>query len=404
MILDFITSGILLAQGRLVLPSDDATRNAAFMFSGPQFLAALVAGVVLAFAFQLLFTNLGVALGVSLAGGSSDKDNKEEESESFGGTIRKISLIVGLGTLISVAVSLFIACSLAVKLSLFVSPLTGAIVGLVIWATYFSLLVWVSSSTVGSLIGSVVNTATSGFQAIIGTAAAAIGAKATSKKVVSTAESAAAAAAVRHELGLALDPQSLKENVQDYLETIRPKSLNLDRIAADFEDLLSDENLQDIVNSNRISDINRDTFVELISDRSDLSKRDINRIADRLEQVWRRTSKKLSPRQDGMNQLVDYLKTATREQLVGSNFADKLDDLVAELRKNRQSEEPQGGMLAQAAMTGLNGLSGIIMGRTDLSDLDVEKIIGQLQGATNQLGEQSNKLATKAGLKEATPH
>ena len=170
MIQEFISSRIWLAQ-IIVEPSNKTTRNAAFVFSGPQFLAALIAGVVLAFAFQLLFTNLGVALGVSLAGNSGD--TKEEESDSFGGTIRKISLIVGLGTLISVAVSLFVACSLAVKLSLFVSPLSGAIVGLVIWATYFSLLVWLSSTTVSSLIGSVVNTATSGFQAVVGTAAAA---------------------------------------------------------------------------------------------------------------------------------------------------------------------------------------------------------------------------------------
>lgn len=398
MIQEFVSSGIWLAQ-IIVEPNSDTARDAAFVFSGPQFLAALVAGVVLSFAFQLLFTNLGVALGVSLAGSSNDK---EDESESFGGTVRKVSLIVGLGTLISVAVSLFVACSLAVQLSLFVSPLSGAIVGLVIWATYFSLLVWVSSSTVGSLIGSVVNSATSGFQAIVGTAAAAVGAKTASRKVVATAESAAAA--VRHELGFALDPETLKENVQEYLETVRPQSLDLSKIATDFEELLNDENLQEIVNSNRINDINRETFVQLVSNRSDLSKRDINRIADKLEQVWQKTAKKITPRQDGMSEFVNYLKSATREQLVGSDFSDKLDDVVSEMRKRRQSQESQDGMVAQAAMTGLNGLSGIVMGRTDLSDFDVEQVIGKLQGLTSQLGEQTSKVATKVGIKEAAPH
>ncbi len=390
----FISSGIWLAQV-MAQPDNDTTRDAAFVFSGPQFLAALVAGLVLAFAFQLLFTNLGVALGISFAGGSS---NKEEESDSFGGTIRKISLIVGLGTLISVAISLFIACSLAVKLSLFVSPLSGAIVGLVIWATYFSLLVWVSSSAAGSLIGSVVNTATSGFQAILGTAAAAIGGKAASKQVVATAESAAAA--VRHELGLALEPETLKENVQEYLESVRPQGLNLQKIAADFEELLDDENLQEIVDSKRIADINRETFVELISNRSDLSQRDINRIADKLERVWQKTVKKIPARPDGMTELVNYLKSATREQLLGNNFADKLDDVVSEMGKRPRS---QGGMATQAAMTGFNALAGVIMGRTDLSDLDVENIIGKLQGLKDQLGEQTDKLATKVGIKEPTP-
>jgi len=47
-----------------------------------------------------------------------------------------------------------------------------------IWATYFVLFVWVSSTTVGSFSRLVVNTATSGFQAIMGTATAALGANA----------------------------------------------------------------------------------------------------------------------------------------------------------------------------------------------------------------------------------
>jgi len=70
-----------------------------------------------------------------------------------------------------------------VQLSLIDNAGLGAIVALVIWATYF-VLVWVSSTTVGSLVGSVVNTATSGFQAIMGTATAALGANAAKNQVV----------------------------------------------------------------------------------------------------------------------------------------------------------------------------------------------------------------------------
>jgi len=46
---------------------------------------------------------------------------------------------------------------------------------------------------VGSLIGSVVSTATSGFQGIMGTAAAALGANAAKDQAVSTAEAITAA-------------------------------------------------------------------------------------------------------------------------------------------------------------------------------------------------------------------
>ncbi|MEM7553459.1 MAG: MFS transporter [Cyanobacteria bacterium P01_A01_bin.84] len=387
----------------IVQPNPDAARDAALVFSGPQFFSALVSGVVMAFAFQLLLTNLGVAAGISLLGGSSSSDeyDSQDDSGGLGTTIRKISLVVGLGTLVSVTIAVFFACTFAVKLSLFASPVSGAIVGLVIWATYFSLLIWVSSATIGSLIGSVVNSATSGFQAILGTAAAAIGTKAASKEVVATAE--AAVSAVRREIGAAIDPVSLRENVEEYIETIRPRNLDLDAIASDFEQILDDDNLQEIVSSDSIKNINRQTFVDLVSDRSDLSKKDINKIADKLESVWRKTLKKVPPQQDRMGEFVDYLKSASREQLVGNELSDKLNDLVYEIRQRRKSTEQGSAVVPQSLSTGFNALAGIVMGRTDLSDFDVERVTDQLQQFRGYLGDQTDKIATRVGVKDNTP-
>jgi hypothetical protein len=167
--------------------------QAALVFSGPRLYFALLAGVVLAFAIQFVLTNFAVAAGITCLGNQPSDTGTHHEVDTFGGTIRKIGTAVGIGTLVSVSVALFIACLLAVKLSLIDSSGLGAIVGLVIWGAYFLLLVWVSSTAVGSLVGSVINTATSGLQAIIGTATAALGAKAVNDQVVSTAEAAAAA-------------------------------------------------------------------------------------------------------------------------------------------------------------------------------------------------------------------
>ena len=280
---------MLLAQAQpgIILEREqdlEAVQDASFVFNGPQFFAALIAGVVLAFALQLLFTNLGIAAGISMAGGSSSSSNHssshDHNSDGFGSTVKKIGMAVGLGTLISVSLALFIASLLAVKLGLFVAPLSGAIVGLVIWATFFALMMFFSSRAIGSLLGSVVSTATSGMQSILGTATAAIGAGAASKQVVNTAE--AAAAAVRKELGMAIDPVSMRENVEDFLQTVTPASIDVNRIAQDFEDLLNDENLQEIVNSDSVRNIDRSTFIQLISDRSDISKRDAERIAAKM--------------------------------------------------------------------------------------------------------------------------
>ncbi|WP_319419636.1 YrzE family protein [Pleurocapsa sp. FMAR1] len=396
-------------------PSLEAVQDASYVFNGPQFFAALIAGIVLAFAFQLLFTNLGVAAGISMAGGSSSRsstpdtqnlqdlegrtvydlaDDSSHSSSGLGSTIKKIGLAVGLGTLISVSLSLFIASFLAVKLGLFVAPLSGAIVGLVIWAAFFALMVTFSSRAIGSLLGSVVSTATSGMQSILGTATAAIGAGAASKQVINTAE--AAAAAVRKELGMAIDPVSMRENVEDFLHSLKPAGLDIDKIAQDFERLLDDENLHTILDSDSIRSVDRNTFVQLISDRSDISKKDADRIAGKLESVWRKTHSKVAPSGNPLNDFTSYLKSATREQLTGTDFGDKIDSLIGEIGKNRraQSSSP----LTQAASMSVNSLMGMVMGRSDLTNIDVDKITEQLQNLGGHLGEQTNKAASQLGL------
>lgn len=206
---------------------DEVTpEEAALVFSGPQFLVALVAGVLMAFAFQLLLTNFSVAFGISALGSSSDSSSDHESD--LGGTIRKVETAVGLWTLFTVSIALFIACFLAVKLSLVESTLLGAIIAVVIWSAYFSLIAWVGSTAVGSLIGSVVSTATSGFQGIMGTAAAALGANAAKDQVVSTAE--AVTAAVRRELTSGIDPNKINETLQSSLGNLQLPKLDLDEI------------------------------------------------------------------------------------------------------------------------------------------------------------------------------
>ncbi|GAP95312.1 hypothetical protein [Leptolyngbya sp. NIES-2104] len=396
--------------------------EAALVFSGPRFFVALISGIVLAFAFQLLFTNLSVAAGISYLGRSSDDhDTHSHSSGNGGGTIRKIGFAVGMWTLITVTISLFIACLLAVKLSLLTTAGLGAIVGLVIWAAYFTLLVWVSSTTVGSLIGSVVNTATSGFQAIVGTATAALGAKAVNQQVVSTAE--AAAAAVRRELGSAVDPANIRDSLEDYIERLRPAQMDFGRVRREIEGLVNDPELQNVVGGgsptevmDRLRNVDRNTFAKLISDRTDLSKRDANRLVDQLDAVWKETIGRYQPRKDPTQELVEYLKTVQSGQVNTNDLSRRLDQLTEELRRQgqmlqntqqdqmsgmrdafsnlaQQGSKPQeqASLVDRAVQMGLSTLMGTVVGRTDLHDLDVEKIIGQIQSVRDKVTTGAQK-------------
>ncbi|NES94491.1 MAG: MFS transporter [Desertifilum sp. SIO1I2] len=382
--------------------------DAALVFSGPQIFAALISGLVLAFAFQLLLTNLGVGAALSLIGGDPDKRTSERATDSnkndadLDDTIGKVGFWLGLGTLVSVSIALFVACYLAVKLSLIVNPGIGAIIGLVIWGAYFSLLVWVSSSTVGSFIGSVINTATSGVQALIGTATAAIGAKAATNQVVATAE--AAAAAVRRELTGAIDPEGLREQVEDYIQAIRPPELDIRQIRSEFDKILGDVDLQDVAQGEALQKIDRQAFVDLVNSRTDLSKRDVDRLVDQLEDAWNQTLKK-APKRDAMAELVDYLKSAAPGQIVSEQVSSKLDELIAELRPRRQDDESEEmGAMAQAQQMGLNALMGLVLGRTDFSDLDVAKIVEQIKQARDRVTEQADRAAVEVSGQHIVPY
>ncbi|MBH8551666.1 MFS transporter [Nostocaceae cyanobacterium CENA357] len=381
-----------LAQAPVVDPSAVTPAQASVLTSGPRFFVALISGVILAFAFQLVLTNLSVAAGISYLGHPSDSDSGSGEVGSLGGTIRKIGTAVGIWTLVTVTIALLIASFLAVKLSLLVlDPALGAILGLVIWGAYFLLLMWVSSTTVGSLIGSVVNTATSGFQAIMGTATAALGAKAVNQQVVATAE--AAAAAVRREVGSAIDPMSIRENVEDYLERLRPPELDISQIRSEFEKLLKDPQLLAIAGSPDLRNIDRQKFIDLVSSRTDLSKRDINRIADTLYSVWHQVVSQQQPDQDHLGELMDYLKSLPPGQTKTDELSAKLDRLMSEMGSSKKIEEKAtAGPIQQTLQQGISALTGIVLGRADLSDLDVEKILGSLASAKDKATEQADKL------------
>lgn len=387
---------------------DEVVIPETFVFSSPQFLVALIAGVVMAFAFQLLLTNLSVAVGVSSLG---ESDSDSDAAEGLGTTIRKISTAVGLWTLVTVSIALFVACFLAVKLAVVDSTVLGAITGVVIWSTYFFLLVWLGSTAVGSLIGSVFSTATSGFQGIMGTATAALGANAAKSQVVSTAEEVTAA--VRRELTSGLNPDIIRETLQS---SIKLPNLDLKEIRGQLEKLIGSSDLQSIAGSDLLNNIDRQTFVDLISSRTDFSKQDIDRIADQLEGAWQQVVGQGAPAPQA--QLLNFLQSASPEELNSSDLGTKIEQLI---NSSQDNAKQSGGLLNRATQFGLEALMGVVLQRVDLSDLDVqkifqqlqklagtsdldgEKISGSLQKLQDKVKEQANKLGSQVAQRSALP-
>ncbi|GAX44134.1 hypothetical protein NIES4075_51510 [Tolypothrix sp. NIES-4075] len=336
-------------------------------FSGPKFLVAMLSGVLMAFAFQFLLTNFSLAVGISTLGGDSSSD----ESQSLGSTIRNVETKVGIWALITASIALFAACFLAVKLSLIGSAVLGAIIGVVIWSTYFSLIVWLGSSAVGSLIGSLVKTASAGFQGMMGTATAALGANAAKNQMVSTAEDITAA--VRRELTSGFDSDSIKNTLQSSLSSLQLPKLDTKDIRNQFDQLLKDTDLQSLGNSDVLKNINRQTFVDLVSSRTDFSQEDINNIADQLEGAWQQV---LNRQKNPTEQVLNLLNSASPEELNSDKLGEKLQQLVTAGGGNGKQSN---GVMKQAIELGLGAAVPAVLKNVNLSNIDLEKITPQLQ-------------------------
>ncbi|MBD2129144.1 MFS transporter [Microcoleus sp. ZQ-A2] len=376
--------------------------EAALVFSAPQFLMALVAGVLMAFAFQFLLTNFTLAAGISSGENPVDADS----DDSWGHAVREVESKVGLWALVTVNIALFIACFLAVKLALINSVTLGAITGVVIWSAYFLLLLWVSSTAISSLVGSVANTASSSLQGVMGIAATALGGRAVNAQVVNTVE--ASVAAVRRELSSAVDPTRVRDTVQDYIADLQLPKLDLKQIRNDFEKLLTSSELRSalrssaslsLADSDVLQNVNRQTFVDLISSRTDLSKQDVNRIADQLEGAWQQVLG-VQQQADPQSQLLNFLQSASPQELTSAQLGEKLGQLVGVGSSKAEGGNGSNGgngnsLMEQGLQLGISALLGRVLSRTDLSDVDVEKISSQLQQFKEQATEQAKNLSSK---------
>ncbi len=361
------------------------------MFLSPQFFVALIAGVIMAFGFQFLLTNFSIAAKISNWDEALPDD--DDESESLGTKVRKTESLVGGWILVTVNIALFLACFLAVKLTSIASVDGAAIIGVVIWAAYFLTLVWLGSSAVGSLIGSLMKTAFSGVQGVMGTAGAAMSGKMASDQMVNTVE--ASIAAVRRELSSAVDPDSIRETVQDYVGSLQLPKLDVKEIRGQFEKLLGDADIKSLAGSDVLKNVNRQTFVDLVSSRTDFSKDEINQVADQLEGVWKQAFGQQQQQQDPKLELVNFLKSAAPDLLKSDELNAKLSQVLA--TTENKSESSNG--MNRAMQLGVEALVGTLLSRTDLSDLDVEKISGKLQEFTAKGTETAKSLGSKVAEK-----
>ena len=377
--------------------------------ANPPVLVTLFTGLLIAFAVQLLMTTFGIAAGITALGylpsaqpPSAQPDATEAEAEApttteaptakSASTGGKIGFAIGAGTLLTVNTVLFTACFLAVKLSVVGSVTLGAILGVVIWSGYFLVLTWFSSKAAGSLLGVLVGAFSTGVQGLMTTVMTALGRNkgreqpevaqpdGVTKRLATTEASVASL-----EEQLDTNQRNLEAMLREYVQTLQPPKPDLQSIRQEVAAVLANAGLPSLTPSlakTGLGCVDRQAFVDLVSSRTDFSKRDVAEIVEQLEGLWQ----EVAGTPDSIADITTFFQTARPELLTPATINDRLQKLLAD-----RSQEAMGdhSILGEHAIPSIASplepkqlfkqLAQTVRDRVDLSDLDVGSILQQLQ-------------------------
>lgn len=354
-----------------------------------QVIAALLVGLLTIFTCQLLLTNVGLALGITIWGGahwqqdseSDSKDRGVDDSESDSISLGTLSTAAGLGLLLTVNSVLFVACYVAVKFCMPVSAFSGAILGWVIWSAYMLIMTWVSTRAANSFIVFIFSSAVSGLRQIFAVIGSLL--QSTFSDDEAPLTPTAATDLVRQETQLALEQIDIPTLIEAYIDEQMPPQLQLEAVPPQLENTLQQSDLGNVEQRGFLSQINLSTFAEWVKEEIGISGDIADMIADLLNQAWRRIiSSDASP----MQQLQDLFSTAAVDEFIPDRITSILERLqqdenhdsdlsiAQESRQLAHSENRQN----TANTNSIDGISRqlkrILRQRLDLTDLDIQTI------------------------------
>lgn len=350
--------------------------------AGPPVLVTLATGLMIAFAVQLLLTVLGVAIGMTVLSLRPKRSTDAPEIERAGSNwAGKIGFAIGLGVLLTVNLVLFVACFMAVKLSVVGNMLLGAILGVVIWSGYCLILTWISSKLLGSLFGTIASTLTIGVQGFLSMVMSAFGRKSSDRdepeeSIHNRLEATESNLRLLQHQVESGQQTRLEEQVQAYLQNWQPPQPDLAAIRQEFAQALSDLQEQPI----DTQALDRQALVELVSSRTDFSPQDVQQIVEQLEAVWQEI---LAPT-TAVTNLTTFLRTAAPTELTVTELNQRLQQLRSPASEQFNELSDSRSLRQQLVQT--------VRQRLDLSDLEVGRILQQLQAWISSAATSESEL------------
>ncbi len=310
------------------------------VFEEIPFFSCLVAGVLLAMAFQAFFTVLSLATGLSLtpeiseknvnkalSGNSDEEPTNEYYDDDDTSTVVKITEAVGAWTVVSVSLSLFFATFVAVKFSFLPDNSFGIPMGLVIWAAFYCLMLKVEWKMVSGLVGGVFNVAASGVKGSADSVSALFSSGET-KKVEKMIEKSVKS--LGDEIDKRVDFSSAENKLDEYVEKLEPKPTNYREMRKNLKKVIGDLTIdkQFAANSATVEKI----YLNMASNKKKLSDNDKEELKSLYKEVTAEDSDK-----EKVKKAFDKLSPGSEEK--GKETRAKIKQFLQELDDDNLNPE-----------------------------------------------------------------
>lgn len=250
---------MILLMGPLVLQAQE--REVDYIADSvitPHFFIAVIAGVILAMGFQFILTALSVAAGITAVGDikekyvkgkyhpdkkdnlhDTDNDLTRDDDDDDDGMDTGTMITTGFGawSVITTILSLFGATALAINLALIASPVIAITLGLVIWAAFFILLFYLESKVVNSLVGGLINTATSGLRA---SGEAVKNMFSTSKEAQMKNVAEDTVDKIRKDFSAVIDPKAINESIDEFFTRVDKSVPDYEKVKKDIKNIIEE--------------------------------------------------------------------------------------------------------------------------------------------------------------------
>jgi nucleoid DNA-binding protein len=191
--------------------------------------------------------------------------------------------------------------------------------------------------------------------------------------------------------------QELRQRVEDYLRNTNKEELNPDAIERELRTLLEDPQAGFNALKTRISQFDRDTLVQLLSQREDLSEEQINQLIDRAESVINSILNAPQQVADRARQQYEQTTSAIAEYLRNSNL-EELDPEGIQQDLAKLFDDPQEGFTAlrdRLSQVDRETIVKLLSQREDLSEEQVNRLVDEVQEAIQNIVKAPRRLVDR---------